>query len=320
MKTVATLIRRVARGKHGSGNLSQTEARQLFSALLQKDADPLQLGAFLIAERMKGETTEEIAGFVEAARSHISGFGKSTAPENAVDLPCYAGKRRAAHAHLVAALQICDEGTPLFVHGVEHIEGRITAWQVLNQHGVRRARTLAEAGCIMQDDGIVYMDLSDISPGLHHIYQLRPRLGVRSFANTVARLLNPMQCAGQLNGFFHTPYGDTMAAANVMLGQMRSLIFMGAEGEPELYADRQKVVKMQVGRLISDIQFPDTGHEPYPRSAVEDLNRLFIDFDNTMNTDKYSREHATVRRMKEAFLWASGKACLKNIKIMEHSL
>ena len=95
---ISTLIKRVARGKHGSEHLSQDEARFVFSELLNPQADELQLGAFLIAERMKGEVSEEFAGFVQAAREHVSHFDTIKAPEGAVDLPCYAGKRRAAHA------------------------------------------------------------------------------------------------------------------------------------------------------------------------------------------------------------------------------
>ncbi|HKI62359.1 MAG TPA: anthranilate phosphoribosyltransferase, partial [Mariprofundaceae bacterium] len=246
MNDLASFIRRVARGKHGSEHLSRMEACEVFGHLLDEQADALQLGAFLISQRMKGETSEEIAGFVDAARIWVAGYGDIRAPAGCVDLPCYAGKRRAAPVHLAAALKVRDAGIPVFVHGVEHIEGRWSAWQALNSAGVKRAVSLTEALNVLADEGIVYADLADICPPLFRIYNLRPRLGVRSFANTVARLLNPLQCQGQLNGFFHTPYADKMAGANVLLHQPRSLIFMGAEGEPELYAERQKVVAMQV--------------------------------------------------------------------------
>jgi len=302
---LALLIKRVARGRHGSDHLNRIEAALVFFELLKPDADMLQLGAFLIAERMKGETSDELAGFVDAARQHCQSFGQYSPPKHSVDLPCYAGKRRGPHAHLAAALKARDAGIPIFVHGIEHIEDRITAWQILEKEGVHRAQTLSQAHQIMLSDGLVYMDLAQISPNLHRIYQLRPRLGVRSFANTVARLLNPMQCTGQLNGFFHTPYADYMAQANVLLGQPRSLIFMGAEGEPELYADRQKIVKSQISNIISDISFNDSGFTPYPKTAVEHLDSLFEAFKQLPSQAVASREHATIERMNDAFSWAS---------------
>ncbi|WP_038247679.1 anthranilate phosphoribosyltransferase [Ghiorsea bivora] len=296
---VASLIKRVARGKHGSEHLNQDEARFVFSELLNPQADALQLGAFLIAQRMKGETSAELAGFVQAAREHVSHFNHTIAPQGTVDLPCYAGKRRAAHAYLIAALEAKDKGIPIFVHGISHIEGRVTAWQVLQTVGIKAATTLSEAKNIMDEHGMVYMDLEDICPDLNRIYHLRDRLGVRSFVNTVARLLNPMQCDKQLNGFFHTPYADYMAEANVLLGQKESLVFMGAEGEPELYADRQKVVKHQTGNTIESIAFEDSGCETYPKQAVEDLQQIYDDFQRMLNGNRTEREQATVERVKQ---------------------
>lgn len=303
--TVADLLRRVARGRHGHEHLNEQEAQSVFSTLLEEDADPLQLGAFLIAQRMKGETAPELAGFVRAARHRVPGFGEVRAPAGTVDLPCYAGKRRAAPVYLTAALKARDAGIPVFVHGVAQIEGRITAWQALDSAGIRRAENLDAALAVLQSDGIVYADLADLCPPLFRIYGLRPRLGVRSFANTVARLLNPLGCAGQLNGFFHTPYADRMAGANVFLAQPRSLIFMGAEGEPELYADRQKVVAMQTDGEVRSLDLPDAGCTPYPKERQEP-GIIAARFTAILTGEMDAREAATLDRMLDAFRWAAG--------------
>jgi len=301
---ISPLIKRAARGKNGSEHLTQSEAKTVFAQLLSPDADELQLGAFLIAQRMKGETSAELAGFVEAARQKIACFGSVAAPQAAVDLPCYAGKRRAGLAYIAAALKARDTGIPVLVHGVGLIEGRITAWQVLQQAGVKRAETLSEAAEILAVEGIAYIDLSDFCPDLFRIYNLRSRLGVRSFANTVARLLNPLQCHGQLNGFFHTPYADYMAQANQLLGQQRSLIFMGAEGEPELYADRQKLIVKQQGESMKRVAFEEAGLEPYPREVM-DSDQLFAQSMEILAGSMSDREKIVMLRMSQAFDWAS---------------
>ena len=305
MTDVAAFIKQVARGKHGSEHLSRDDARRAFAALLAPDADPLQLGAFLIAQRIKGETSQELIGFVEATRQSMPNHETIQAFKGAVDLPCYAGKRRAAHAYLVAALQARDAGIPVFVHGVSHISGRITAWQVLQHEGIQQVYTLQDAAQCMHEKGMVYMDLADISPDLYRIYQLRNRLGVRTFANTVARLLNPLQCSGQLNGFFHTPYAQYMAEANIGLQQARSLIFMGAEGEPELYADRQKVAVLQEHDAMHNLQFSDAGFPAYPRNAIEPLADMMHHF-QAMKQHPTDAEQARIARMFQAFRWASG--------------
>ncbi len=300
------MLRRVARGRHGHEHLDTDEARIAFTALLHADADPLQLGAFLIAQRMKGETPAEIAGFVQAARAHIPGFGEAGLPD-AVDLPCYAGKRRAAPLHLAAALQARDAGMRILVHGVAHIDGRLSAWPVLEAAGVARATGLAEAGSLLARQGIAYIDLAELCPPLHRIYGLRPRLGVRSFANSVARLLNPLACAGQLNGVFHTPYVDKMAEANALLGQSRSLVFMGAEGEPELYAERQKLVAAQIEDDILKLELADMGSEAYPRERQSPA-AVAARFASILQGDMDGREAATLKRMHAALRWAAGGA------------
>ncbi len=301
MADIAEWIHRVARGKHGAKDLSRDEARMVFSALLQPDADVLQLGAFLIAERMKGSTAPELAGFVDAARSRINGFETFVAPVGTVDLPCYAGKRRAPPLHLTAALQARDAGMPVFVHGVAHIEERVTAWQSLGQAGVKRADHLRQAVEILADDGIVYMDIADICPDLFRVLELRPRLGVRSFAHTVARMLNPLRCTGQLNGMFHTPYARHMAEVNTLLGQRCSLIFMGAEGEPELYATRQKELLLQQGKHIRPLRYPDGDVEIYQKEKFNKLSEIEKYIPAKHKAWSSPREVLVLKRMHEAF-------------------
>jgi len=309
---VAAGIHRVARGKHGAENLNRQEAAALFAALLSPDADPLQRGAFLIAERMKGETADELAGFVDAARASIDGFsdcGETCAPQGAVDFPCYAGKRRAAPVHLTAALAARDRGIPVLVHGISTIEGRISAWQVLEKAGVSRAANIAGAVSLLHSEGIVYLDLADCCPGLFDMLALRSRLGVRSFAHTVARLLNPLHCAGQLNGIFHTPYATLMTQVNVILGQPRSMIFAGAEGEPELYADRQKALFAQTADAVAACSYAAAGCEAYPRQVVDDVQALCVSLPAVLEGSGASkhepREQAVMRRMQQAFNFAS---------------
>ncbi len=301
---ISIYLRRVARGKHGAEHLQRQEAADVLGTLLAPGGDSLQLGAFLIGERMKGETTAELAGFVDAARTFIDGYKTLSAPSGAVDLPCYAGKCRAAPAYLAAALKARDAGIPLLVHGVEEISGRFSAWQALGRAGVRRVDTLADASQLLKNEGIAYIDLAQLCPPLFGLFALRPRLGVRSFAHTVARLLNPLCCDGQLNGVFHTPYVARMAETNVLLEQKRSLVFMGAEGEPELYATRQKGLIAQQRKTTIPLNYPETLCDAYPRQAelVQDIGTKFSAL---LEGGGDAREHAVMMRMREAFDFAS---------------
>lgn len=314
---IATAIRTIARGQHGADNLSMDDAEQVLSSLMQPDANPLQLGAFLIAQRIKGETAAELAGFVRASRKMVPGFAEVGKLDHAVDLPCYAGKRRSAPAQLAAALMLRDQGIKVFVHGVEEVAGRVTAWPLLQQAGVLRADNLTEASEIMKTEGLVYMDLAEICPPLMHLYSLRLQLGVRTFANTVARLLNPIQCAGQLNGVFHPPYVERMVQVNKLLGQPRSLIFMGAEGDPELYTERQKLVVMQQGEQANQLHVPDMGHALYPKEKAE-AEEIQTQFTQLLAAEAGESGKARVKRMHAALMWAasgnSSEPWLRSVK------
>jgi len=303
---IAAAIAQVARGRNGAQDLPMQQARKVLHALLKNDADPLQLGAFLIAQRMKGETAEELAGFVLAARDQINGFHQQSIHEDWVDLPCYAGKRRAAPAHLVAALRWRDQGHFVVVHGVPHIEGRCTAWALLQKMGVAQANTLAEAAQIMQREHIVYLDLSTICPPLMRLYDLRERLGVRSFVHTVARLLNPLRCGGQLNGVFHTPYVERMITVNRLLQQPRSIIFMGAEGEPELYSHRQKRVMVQTHNQAKTITLQDLSGIAYPKE-IRDAQYIETQCMGMFHSTSDDDQHR-INRSIAALRWAAGKS------------
>lgn len=305
MDNLAVLIREVGRGKRAARDLTREQARAGLESLLEDDADPLQLGAFLLAERMKGESAEEIAGFVDATRQSVPLFGEIVAPKNAVDLPCYAGKRRAMAAHLIAALLVAGEGIPVVVHGMHPIPGRVSAWEFLHAAGVQRAEDLCRAKEILARERIVYLDLAEICPPLMRLIHLREKLGVRTFAHTVARLLNPLNCDGQLNGVFHAPYTRKMACANVLLEQPRSLVFMGAEGEPELDPARRKIMIMQQGGSIEEWRLPRFRTEAYPKN-IHNKDVLLSDFQAMLQDGSETNKHATIQLMVKAFHWASG--------------
>jgi len=95
-----------------------------------------------------------------------------------------------------------------------------------------------------------------------------------------------------------------MAEANRMLGQPRALIFMGAEGEPELYADRQKVIVKQQDDSIHHVAYPAAGLDTYPRQAM-DLKLIQAAFSAMLAGEASGREMAVIKRMNEALRWAS---------------
>ena len=304
MSTIPELLGRIARGQKGSRPLNREEARWLFDQLLKQDVDQLQLGAALIALRVKEETEDETAGFIESSRENVPGYGDAFAPASAVDLPCYAGKRNSTPAHIIAALRARDEGIPVFVHGLTEISGRVTAWEPLNSAGVRRAGSLDEAAKTLAGDGIVWMDIADICRGVHGLLKLRERLGVRSVASTIARMINPLGCDGQLSGASHNPFIGRMCRINAMIGQKRSFVFRGTEGEPELDPKAGRNLAVQEGDSISRVDCGLEAGGVKVRSKME-TGLIMKRFEAMQAGDMDEEEQWLVDRMKESFAWAS---------------
>ena len=304
MSTIPELLARIARGQKGSRPLNREEARWLFDSLLKPDVDQLQLGACLIALRLKEETEEEITGFIEAARKHCAGFGDATAPAGAVDLPCYAGKRNSSPVHILAALKSRDAGIPVVVHGLSEIENRVTAWQSLELAGVRRAATIAEGAKVLGGEGIVWMDIADICPDVHGFLKLRHRMGVRTVASTVARMINPLGCDGQLSGASHNPFIGRMCRINAMVGQKRSFIFRGTEGEPELDPRAGPNLAIQHGDSIERV---DCGLEAKGVTARTKIatDKILDRFKAMQAGDMDEQENWLLERQMESVRWAS---------------
>lgn len=304
MSTIPELLARIARGQKGSRPLNREEARWLFDQLLKPDVDQLQLGAALVALRVKEESEDEVAGFIEAARGNVPGYGKTSAPAGAVELPCYAGKRNSTPAHIIAALRARDEGIPVFIHGLTEIGGRVTAWPPLESAGVRRAGSLAEAAKTLAGEGIVWMDIADICPGVHGLLKLRDRLGVRSVASTIARMVNPLGCDGQLSGASHNPFIGRMCRINAMIGQKRSFVFRGTEGEPELDPKAGRNLAIQDGDSISRVDCGLEAGGVRARTKIE-TGTIMGRFKSMHAGEMDGEERWLVDRMMEAFAFAS---------------
>src|SRR5437763_16701636 len=143
MHPFAEYVRLLGRGKTLSRGLTGEEARRAMAMILDGEALPEQIGAFLMLLRMKEESGAEIAGFVRAARARLPG---AVEPRPDLDWPCYAGKARRAPWHLLAALRLAGAGFRVALHGLGgHTPGRLYAGETLAPLGLPPAGTFAPA-------------------------------------------------------------------------------------------------------------------------------------------------------------------------------
>ncbi len=223
---VATL----GRGPGRSRALTRPEAADAIGMLLGGAADRLQVGAFLMLLRYRGEDPDEIAGLVDGARPWTD---IADAPAD-LDWPSYgAGRTRGAPWFLLSALALAASGVRVLMHGTNEFTGGTTVERALADLGLQPAGDAGEARLMLARDRFAYVPARVLSPALDELLGLRRLLGLRSPINTVARLLNPSGAPAGVDGVFHPPYIETHLAVAERTARPRLLVLKGGGGEAE---------------------------------------------------------------------------------------
>ena len=259
----APLIRILGKGKNGSRSLTQQEARDAFGMILRGEVEPEQLGAFLMLLRVKEESGEEIAGFVQAVRDSLQ------VPDNLkvdLDWSSYAGKRRHLPWFILAVLALADSGIRIFMHGASgHTEGRLYTREVFQALDLPIALDWQSTTQQLDQHNLCYMDLEQLCPTLHRIIELRPILGLRSPVHTLSRQINPLRAAATLQSIFHPGYQLIHQQAEVLLNEAEMAVIKGDGGEVEVNPDSECVVyKVEQG-----IACEETWPAYFPRRHVK---------------------------------------------------
>lgn len=270
----APYVRVLGKGRHGSRGMTQQEARDAMGMILAGQVQPIQLGAFLMLMRVKEETPEEVAGFVQAARDTFA--IPANAPTVDVDWSSYAGKRRQLPWFILSALLLAENGITVFMHGTEgHTPGRIYTRDTLQALGIPVSSSLADAARNLAETNFAYLPLENLSPMLQEIIELRPLLGLRSPVHTVARMLNPFGAPYLIQGIFHPGYRDIHQQAAVLLGQPHAAVLKGEGGEIERNPDQPCLVKRVSDGVLSEEEWPAMFTGPrHLKDETMDIQRL----------------------------------------------
>lgn len=237
-KELARIIREIGRGKNAARDLNREDARALFSALLAGEIPDLQLGAVLMALRIKGESLEELAGFLEACESS---YAHLAAPPNTVPLviPAYNGARQLPNLTPLLAHLVAREGVPVLVHGVATDAGRVTTCEVFAAMGVTPARTLDEVQAQLRERKLSFVTIDTLAPLIARVLAIRQRMGVRSSGHTLAKMLQPFATpALRLVSVTHPEYVMRMRAFFTQYAA-GALLLRGAEGEAVAHPRRE---------------------------------------------------------------------------------
>jgi anthranilate phosphoribosyltransferase len=230
----AEFLRTIGRGATLGRPLDEAEAEEAMGMILDRAVAPVQLGAFLLVLRYRTETPAELAGFIRAARSRRAD-GSNVAVD--LDWPSYADRHKQLPYFVLAALLLAGSGVRVLMHGIDG-EGAITTPAALRALGIPACRSASEAADRLDATGFAYLPLRIICPELEALFHLRPLLGLRSPANSLARELNPFHAPHQIQGVFHPNYLALHRETAQRLGQAHAAIFKGGGGEAQRNPDK----------------------------------------------------------------------------------
>ena len=248
----APFLRTVARGAHLSRPLSAAEAEDAMDRILARAVAPEQLGAFLMVLRYRKEAPEELAGFVRAARRR---FARSGGLEADLDWPSYADRHRQLPYFALAAKLLAANGVRVAMHGLDGV-GPATTRKALAAMDMPAAAAFDAARRHLDRSNFAYLPLEAFCPDLQALFDLRPLFGLRSAANTFARMLNPAAAPCQMQGVFHPTYIGTHIESARLLGQPSAAVFKGGGGEVQRNPDKACRVAALADGAVGEAEWP----------------------------------------------------------------
>ena len=282
--SIAPYIKEIGRGKEGARSLTQAQAYDLMSQVLDGRVTDLEVGAFCIAMRIKGESTDELAGFLEAthercvpipAGAHLSG--------PVVLLPSYNGARKLPNLTALLALLLAQHDIAVLVHGPGKDAGRVTTADIFHGLGLPVAYSAADLGHAWARREPVFMATDTLCPPLSRLLDVRRVIGLRNPGHTVAKLLDPTRGGAALRVVNHT-HPEYAAALTGFLQQTRAtaMLLRGTEGEPVV--DPRRLPRLDVfthGTLRPDLSLPAkegvlTGLPVLPRAIDAATTAVYI--------------------------------------------
>jgi anthranilate phosphoribosyltransferase len=212
--------------------LSQNEAAAVLSEIMSGNASEIQIAAFLIALRTKGETVEEIAGLAQAMRSFA--IRVEVARDGLLDTAGTGGGRRTFNVSTTAALIAAGAGCVVAKHGNRSATGLSGSADLLEALGARIDLTPEAVARCIEEVGFGFMFAPAHHQATRYVVPVRRELAVRTIFNFLGPLTNPAGASRQLIGVADPRYLEVMAGALALLGTTHALVVSSEDGLDEL--------------------------------------------------------------------------------------
>lgn len=217
------------------GHLQEDEAEAVMNQIMTGGATEAQIGAYLMALRMKGETSEEIVGSARAMRSNSHRVPSQQPADELLDT-CGTGGDKSGTFNISTTVAFVAAGAGVRVakHGNRAASSKCGSADVLAELGVNLDLTPEQVGECIDDVGIGFLFAAKLHPAMKHAIGPRRQMGVRTIFNILGPLTNPAGAQRQLMGVFASDLTDLIAHVFAKLGSKSAIVVSGYGGLDEL--------------------------------------------------------------------------------------
>jgi anthranilate phosphoribosyltransferase len=257
------LLKKIGSGTHTGDNLTRTESELATKMMLLAEATPAQIGAFLIAHRIKRPTPEEVAGILDAYDTLGCHLDTSNLPFDRQPVVLgnpYDGRTRTASVTPITALILADAGVPVILHGGDTMPTKygVPSIQIWQKLGVDFSKlSLDRLQEMLAKTGLAFIYLPEHFPLAHKFVTYREEIGKRPPFATAELIWSP--CSHPVHimtGFVHPPTEDRFRETFALRGVDRFTTIKGLEGSCDLATSRTAIIGMGNGdsfdRLLLD--------------------------------------------------------------------
>ena len=263
---ISHYIKEIGRGKDGARALSREQAADLLGQVLDGGLSDLEIGAFCLAMRIKGETPEEMAGFLDATHQRLNALPANAGNTPTVVLPSYNGARKLPVLTPLLGLLLAREGLPVLIHGTPTESTRVFSSEVLLALGIPAQLAIQT----IAPGELAFIPTELLCPALKRLLDVRRTVGLRNPAHSLVKIMNP--CRGKslvVSSYTHPEYAVSMAQTFELI-QANAMLLRGTEGEgvadarrmPQMesfiHGQRQVVQEAQSGTLAALPDLPKT--------------------------------------------------------------
>ena len=236
---ISQYIKEIGRGKDGSRSLTREQAADLLGQVLDGKTSDLEVGAFCLAMRIKGETPEEMAGFLDATQARLHHLPANANNSCVIVLPSYNGARKLPVLTPLLGLLLAQKGMAVMMHGTPTESTRVLSSEVLEALDVRSSTAIDS----IAPGQLAFVPTELLCPAMKRLLDVRRVVGLRNPAHSLVKIMNP--CLGKslvVSSYTHPEYAVSMAQTFALV-KANALLLRGTEGE--VVADARRKPRME---------------------------------------------------------------------------